>query len=354
VVQHLPAAQNPCEALRPFTEPPPAYQNKFGAYTTVIEDVRGHALTNPAQWQKRRQEIFSYWDKMLGPWPQLISHPRVEILKTTEQDGFTEQGVRLEIANDQTTEGYLLIPKGKGPFPAAFVPYYEPETSLGRTKQELRDFGLQLTRRGFVTLSIGSPGGDARKPPQTKSQPLYFLAYVAANCANVLGDLPQVDPRRIGVVGHSYGGKWAMFAAAFSEKFACGVWSDPGIVFDEARSNVNYWEPWYLGFDPRQSRKSGVISPDRPRTGPYKTLMEEHRDLTEILTLMAPRPFLVSGGSEDTAERWEALNRVREVYHLLGRTNSVALTTRPKHDPTPESNQVIYNFFECFLNTNRN
>jgi hypothetical protein len=343
------AAENPCGSLKPFVNPPAAFENNFGAYKSLMSDANGGFLTSPGQWQQRRREIFYYWDKMLGSWPPLISRPKVEILQTTAQDSFTEQRVRVEIAKDQTTDGYLLIPNGKGPFPAVFVPYYEPETSLGRSKQTLRDFGLQLARRGFVTLSIGSPGGDARKPPQTQSQPLYFLAYVAANCANALGNLPQVDKKRIGVVGHSYGGKWAMFAACFYGKFACGVWSDPGIVFDEARSNVNYWEPWYLGFDSGTTRKPGVITPENPRTGPYKKLIEEDHDLTEVLALMAPRPFLVSGGSEDTAERWIALNRVREVYQLFGRTNAIALTTRPKHDPTPESNEVIYRFFECFL-----
>jgi hypothetical protein len=352
LVQHSSGAESACESIRTFSEPPAAYQNEFAAYKTLLRDSEGHAVVNSAQWQKRRQEIFSYWNDLLGSWPPLIPKPKVEILKATTQEAFTEERVRVEIANELTTEGYLLMPSGKGPFPAVLVPYYEPETSLGRTKQALRDFGLQLARRGFVTLSVGSPGGDARKPPQTRSQPLYFLAYVAANCANALASLPQVDKTRIGVVGHSYGGKWAMFAACFYEKFACGVWSDPGIVFDEARSNVNYWEPWYLGFDPAVTRKPGVVTPENPRTGPYKKLMEEGHDLTEVLALMAPRPFLVSGGSEDTAERWPALNRVREVYALLGRSNAVALTTRPKHDPTPESNEAIYNFFECFLKGN--
>ncbi len=31
-----------------------------------------------------------------------------------------------------------------------------------------------------------------------------------------------------------------MFASCLYERFACGVWSDGGIVFDEARVNVNY------------------------------------------------------------------------------------------------------------------
>ena len=30
--------------------------------------------------------------------------------------------------------------------------------------------------------------------------------------------------------------------------------SDPGVVFDETRPNVNYWEPWYLGLDPNEKR----------------------------------------------------------------------------------------------------
>lgn len=172
---------------------------------------------------------------------------------------------------------------------------------------------------------------------------------MAANCRTALAALPAVDGDRIGIVGHSYGGKWAMFAACFNQKFACGVWSDPGIVFDEKRANVNYWEPWYLGFVPNQNRKPGLLTVENPRTGAYKTLVEEKHDLTEVLALMAPRPFLVSGGSEDTAERWQPLNRVREVYRLLGRTQAVGMTLRPKHDPTEESNEQLYGFFECFL-----
>jgi pimeloyl-ACP methyl ester carboxylesterase len=160
-----------------------------------------------------------------------------------------------------------------------------------------------------------------------------------------------VDARRIGVVGHSYGGKWAMFAACLNEKFSCGVWSDPGIVFDESRPNVNYWEPWYLGQDRIRTHKPGLIASDNPRTGAYARLVESGHDLHELLALMAPRPFLVSGGAEDTPERWRALNHIVAVNQLLGRTNRVALTNRSGHSPTEESNEQIYAFFETFLGT---
>ena len=52
---------------------------------------------------------------------------------------------------------------------------------------------------------------------------------------------------RIGIIGLSYGGKWSMFASCLYEKYAAAVWSDGGIVFDDTRGSINYWEPWYLG-----------------------------------------------------------------------------------------------------------
>ena len=106
-----------------------------------------------------------------------------------------------------------------------------------------------------------------------------------------------------------------MFASCLYDKFACAVWSDPGIVFDERdrrkqnpSGSVNYWDVWYLGFelgataDPTAAggfRK--LPSEGQARTGAYKTLVEGGHDLVELHALMAPRPFLVSGGTADLA-----------------------------------------------------
>jgi len=289
--------------------------------------------------------------------------------------------VLVEIApGGQTVAGYLLVPdatdrtadvgrasplakdvvRGRTTYrlPAVLVVFYDPETAIGLGK-EMRDFGLQLAKRGFVVLSIGTPEFCSLKPPykplcespagQPQFQPLSALAYVAANCHTALANLPNVDPARIGIVGHSYGGKWAMFASCLYEKFACAAWSDPGIVFDETRPNVNYWEPWYLGWDLARQRQRGVPSGSNPRTGPYQTMIESGRDLHELHALMAPRPFLVSGGAEDPPKRWQALNHAVAVNKLLGSTNRVAMTNRPTHDPTPESNEQLCLFFEHFL-----
>ena len=189
-------------------------------------------------------------------------------------------------------------------------------SARGKKGHGTHDYGLQLVRRGFVTLSIGTPGSlesigkDTRKVltkagQEQRRQPLTLLAYVAANCHTALAQMPEVD-RRIGIIGLSYGGKWSMFASCLYDKFACAVWSDPGIVFNEKNANVNYWEPWYLGYDPKMQRKPGIPSAENPRTGLYKELIDAGDDLVDLHALMAPRPVLVSGGTEDPPQNWQS------------------------------------------------
>lgn len=93
-----------------------------------------------------------------------------------------------------------------------------------------------------------------------------------------------------------------------------------------------------------------MISSDNPAQGLYPQLVREGHDLHELHALMAPRPFLVSGGSEDPPHRWQALNHTRAINEILGYQDRVAMTNRPAHDPTEASNAVIYDFFEYFLN----
>ena len=198
-------------------------------------------------------------------------------------------------------------------------------------------------------------------------QPLSALAYAAANAHTVLAQRPEVHPDRIGIIGHSFGGKWALMASCLYDKFACAVWSDPGIVFDERdrrkenpSGSVNYWDVWYLGFEPGAAADPKNAGPFRklpsegqPRTGAYKALVEGGHDLVELHALMAPRPFLVSGGTADLPERWPALNHAIAVNKLLGFDHRVAMTNRDTHDPTEEANEQVYRFFEWSLSDPR-
>lgn len=351
------------QQIEPFTNPPAEFAGKLGEYRSPLLLADGSRVETKEAWARRRAEILKQWHERLGPWPALLEKPAVKRFEAVEKEGYTQQRVNVQVSADgKQADGYLLVPKGPGPFPAVFVPFYEPQTSIGEGKkgQGTHDYGLQLVKRGFVTLSIGTPGSFENIGVETRElltqagkeqrrQPLTLLAYVAANCHTALAQLPEVDPKRIGVIGLSYGGKWSMFASCLHEPFACAVWSDPGIVFNEKNSNVNYWEPWYLGYDPLATRKPGVPSETNPRTGLYKRMTEAHEDLVDLHALMAPRPVLVSGGTEDPPRNWQPLQHLLAVNKLLGYEDRVAMTARKTHVPTAEALQVELAFLEYWL-----
>jgi dienelactone hydrolase len=362
-----------------FFHPPEKYRSDLGKFRSPLALADGTQVKTPADWQRRRQEIRDTWQKIMGPWPALVEAPRVETVKTTPRENLTQHQLRLGIAlGGEAVDGLLLVPDGTGPFPAVLVVDYDAQTSVGLGSDKHRDYGWQLAKRGFLTLSIGKPTSsiDLKNPGKARGgaylgpvgkpvgvEPLSALAYAAANAHTVLSRRPDVLADRIGIVGHSFGGKWAMFASCLYDKFACAVWSDPGIVFDERdrrqqnpSGSVNYWDVWYLGFELGE-----VADPDRAggfrklpsegqsRTGAYKRLIEEGHDLVELHALMAPRPFLVSGGTADLPERWPALNHTIAVNKLLGHQNRVAMTDHDTHEPSEGANQQVYRFFEWWL-----
>src|SRR5256714_1225035 len=280
----------PQAELAEFFAPPKQYQSDFAKFRSPFVFADGRLVRTPADWQRRRAEILSTWHKLMGPWPALIEKPRVEVVNTTHRENIAQHQLRVEIAlGGEMVDALLLVPDDQVPAhkrPAVLVVYYDAETGVG-LGAPLRDYGWQLAKRGFVALSIGKPNAHidftSTNKPRTEPylgpigkpvrvEPLSALAYAAANAHTVLAQRPEVDLNRIGIVGYSFGGRWAMFASCLYDRFACAVWSDPGIVFDERdrrqqnpSGSVNYWDVWYLGLEP------GVIA-DPKNAGPFRKL----------------------------------------------------------------------------------
>jgi hypothetical protein len=121
-------------------------------------------------------------------------------------------------------------------------------------------------------------------------------------------------------------------------------------ISDAFANKSNFLLRRYLGYYPppwnNTWRKAGIVSDAK---GLCPKLFAEGNDLHELHALMAPRPFLVSGGSEDTPERWIPLNHTIALNKFLRFEKRVVMTNRPDHSPNSESNEQIYLFFEYFL-----
>lgn len=354
-------------AILPFLTPPPEYAGDMGAHPSLLRFADGRPVADAAAWPARRAEIIARWQELIGTWPALLERPAVEETARQVEAEMTRVELRIESSPGRFSRAILLLPHRPRatPAPAVIVPYYDADKPAARLVADesgamvanVRGHAYDLCLRGYVTLAVAytgigeSPRHDEalQRPGMVPLQPLHRLGWTLEHARRVLAARSEVDPERIGVTGFSFGGKWAFFAAAFNERFRCAAFGDPGMVFNEADPNCNYWEPWYLGDEPPARRKPGVVTAENPRTGPYRILVERRMDLVEIMALMAPRPFLVSGGAQDPLSNWRALNRVNEVYGLLGAERRIGLTSRPDHPPTATANEQMYAFFDRFL-----
>ena len=147
------------ETVAPLFRPPAELAGVLGPFKEPLIFNDGRPVRSADDWRERRREILDTWHEVMGPWPPLIERPEMEVLEEHPGDGFTRRRVRLKVAPDRTTDGYLLVPDGPGPFPAMLVVFYEPETAIGQGK-----------RRGG-SISPTSAHGGGSPPCRSDSTP---------------------------------------------------------------------------------------------------------------------------------------------------------------------------------------
>lgn len=182
------------------------------------------------------------------------NHPNdYNILKSTNQSGYTQQLIEYKGYEGDIIKAYLLIPNGEGSFPAVVVHHqHNSQFHLGKSEvcglagDPLNAFAPTLAQKGFIVLAPDSIGFEDRRRNQTgieenkeKDWLQYFngMAYrmvkgkllitavinEALIATNILANHPKVNANTIGVIGHSYGGNTTLFQAAIDDriKFAC-------------------------------------------------------------------------------------------------------------------------------------
>ena len=209
-------------------------------------------------------------------------------------------------------EAYLLRPAkpGRGR-PGAVVLHStvdwtirQPAGLEGPTELHI---GLHLARRGYVAFCPRNFLWDYRQgaDPNTavewlrKRHPIVTgmakMIFDARRAVDVLAGQPDVEPRRIGAIGHSIGAKEVLYLAAFDERVRAAVSSEGGVGL-----HFSNWEaPWYLG----EAIEHPGFSLDH----------------AQILALGAPRAFLLIGGESADGDRsWPHVASGIPVWKLTG------------------------------------
>src|ERR1051325_9422773 len=104
---------------------------------------------------------------------------------------------------------YLVVPKGRGPFAAVVWGHWYWQNSSMRNRREFLDEAIALAPAGLVSLlpdhPISRPGYVPIKDPLDERNATQFLQEVVdmQRGVDVLTARRDVDPKRIGYVGHS-------------------------------------------------------------------------------------------------------------------------------------------------------
>jgi dienelactone hydrolase len=169
---------------------------------------------------------------VLAALPALVLAQQQAEVSIVSRDVFTVDGLRVEHPKEVTVPGRLALPGGPGPFPAVVV----VNSSAGTEDRIWSRLMADLPAQGFAALGIQTfVGRGIRGGVDSNQGEVSFLAAPvdALHALRYLRTRPDIDPKRICVIGHSRGGQAAFnflyfksfhqLAGVGEEPFACNI-----------------------------------------------------------------------------------------------------------------------------------
>jgi len=324
---------------------------------TVWQDESGnlHPIKTAEDWQQRRADILVSMQQVMGRLPSDQELPPLEVreLGTQEFETFHRVEVRYRVDVDREASAHLYLPKQQpgttSKRPAILA--LHPTSALGKLvvagegPRANRNYAVELAERGYVVLAPDYPSfGDLTDYDfHTDRYDSGTMAAIVNHRRGVdlLLKRDDVDPQRIGAIGHSLGGHNAMFVGVFDERIKAVV-SSCG------------WDPFHFYY----GGKIGGWASDRymPRIREFYGLDPDRMpfDFYEVAAAIAPRAFFscspLHDSNFDARGVKQAEERIRPVFQLLSADDRLVIEyPDAEHDfPTPTRLQA-YEFLDQML-----
>ena len=298
------------------------------------------------QWEAKRKEIRSRAWQLLGKLPAHPKQLHVQTVSREERADYNLEKFQFDNGAGSVVPGYLLVPKhtAKRAPAVLYCHWHGGEYDIG--KEELFQAnhtpeppGPALARRGFVVLGIDAycfgernGRGPAEKGGAGELSVSKFNLWVGRTlwgmilrdgllALDYLASRPEVDAKRIGVMGMSMGATRAWWLMALDERIKTGV---PICCLTRYQNLIEH--DWL--------KAHGIYY--------YVPQMLNYFDSEAIIALIAPRPVLFLDGDNDRTSPVDGIrvieSAVRPVYRLFGKDpefQSVVYTGQG-HIYTPE------------------
>ena len=244
---------------------------EFERNLPVYADSLLRDLTYPLAWENSGMTDFDAWrrmarqrvlDCMLTPPPPPADGYDVKVIAEEQRDGYRARKIEVRLSRYYTVPALLLIPDGKGPFPAInalhdhgahlFIgkekmirPLTCEDTAVVRDAEEWlalyegQFVGDYLARNGYVVFSADAPMWGERGQKEGPRRDRYdmiagnmmmygvdlsaYMTYDDLSGTEFLASLPEVDAGRIGCMGCSMGAYRAWMLSALSDRIKAGA-----------------------------------------------------------------------------------------------------------------------------------
>ncbi|WP_298652650.1 alpha/beta fold hydrolase [uncultured Proteiniphilum sp.] len=298
----------------------------------------------------------------MGPLPDLTDLPPMNIqykdsLKTA---GYIRYTISFTVAENEDLPAYLYLPIShrSGKHPAMLVLHSTGALGKGivdgQGSLENRAIAKELAERGYAVIAPDYPGfGDLRnydfENDRYESGTMKGI-FNHIRCVDLLQGLDQVDPDRIGVIGHSLGGHNALFAAAFDTRLKVIV------------SSCGWTQFEYYDIGPSSANYGGKLGPwAQDKYMPLfrtKYQLDQNKipfNFHEIIAFIAPRLFISNSPIEDTNFDVEGvrvgIRKASAAYESLGvKENLKVFYPDAGHDFPQEVRTEIYQLIDKQFN----
>ena len=304
-------------------------------------------------WEKRKGHILANMQVVMGPLP---TTPRSSLdIKVLEQETIgTLVRKKIEYATEQAdrVRAYLFLPADSTKQKLPAVLCLHQTVAIGKSEpaglggNPNLHYALHLAQRGYVTLAPDYPSFGEHNFDFDPDKSGYRSGTMKAiwdnlRAVDLLQQLPEVDGKRIGCIGHSLGGHNTMFTAAF----------DPRIKAMVSNCGFTRFHKYYGGrlmgwTSARYMPQIAATYHNDPDRVPF--------DFPEIVAAFAPRPFLASSpvrdDNFDVSGVKDSIAAAKRIYELYGvPENLQANYPDCAHDFPEDVRKVAYEFFDRHL-----
>ena len=204
-------------------------------------------------------------------------------------DGFTKSYMKWP-SGGQTMTGTISMPDGPGPFPVLVVNHGFIPPDRYWIGQDSGIFGDPLAAHGFISVAPNWPGYAGSGPGAAGVPSLVAEMIATEDLISSLGSLPQADPARVAIAGHSNGGGISLLAMVVDPRVRAVVLFAP--VSSDMADNARKW--WL-----NNGSQGGAGTPDANPEG-YRHMSPRNY----FAAGQPPALFLQGTADEDIPAAW--------------------------------------------------